>query len=91
MLDTRTGLTQEQIDAAAEIVQQVAAVPMLRGGYARFDYELNGHGWGDEISKDWSPVAVKVPSQPDRDRARAAVLEGIEQARQDLSEAAGGA
>lgn len=77
-------LTGADIDRAAETVLTIGAIPTLKRGVVTFEDGLEGGRWYDDHDSAYYSdqyLVVEIPEQLDLESARAAVLAGLEDAR----------
>lgn len=77
-------LTDEDIHRAASVVLAIASIPTLKDGVVGFEHGLEGGTWyvDHEHAHDREMyITADVPESLDLPSARAAVLEGLEDAR----------
>jgi hypothetical protein len=78
-------LTAEDIRRAASVVLAIASIPTLKRGVVAFEDGLEGGRWYDDLDRAYDSeqyLVVDIPESLDLASARAAVLDGIQVARE---------
>ena len=78
-------LTEADLERAAGIVGAISAIPTLQGGFVGFNSGLAGGHWSRDVTIE-ELILVPIPTALDADAARQAILEALQEAREEIHE-----